>query len=69
MPIRMAKSVYRIWIGARIMPSLSSSVLMRPSLRMTSMIAKVRISRLVQNGMVIRNSQNRAALGGRVAMK
>ena len=28
-----------------------------PSLRITSWMAKVRISRLVQNGMVIRNSQ------------
>ncbi len=28
-----------------------------PSLRMTSWIAKVRISRLVQNGMVIRKNQ------------
>ncbi len=32
------------------------------------MIAKVRISRLVQNGMVIRNRQKARYFGGRVAM-
>ena len=57
------------------MPSLISSVLMRPSLRMICSMAKVRISRLVQNGMVIRNSQSsrvrsrprRHEIGGRKA--
>ena len=41
----------------RMMPSLSRIVLMMPSLRMICSTAKVRIRRLVQNGMVIRNSQ------------
>ena len=45
-----------------------SAELISPSLRITSRIAKVRISRLVQNGMVIRNSQIIRAFGGRVAM-
>ena len=40
-----------------------------PWLRITSMMAKVRISRLVQNGMVIRNSQSAPAPARRVAMK
>ncbi len=39
-----------------------------PPFRMTSMIAKVRISRLVQNGIVTRNSQIARCDGGRVAM-
>jgi hypothetical protein len=42
---------------------------MMPSLRITSCMAKVRISRLVQNGMVIRNSQSPRVRSGRVAMK
>lgn len=40
----------------------------RPSFRMTSLMAKVRIRRLVQNGMVMRKSHSARAAGGRVAM-
>ncbi len=57
-----------IWIGASITPSLSRKVFRMPSLRMIWLIAKVRISRLVQNGMVIRNSSTVRIRGGRVAM-
>jgi iron-sulfur cluster repair protein YtfE (RIC family) len=39
-----------------------------PSLRITSLMAKVRIRRLVQNGMVIRNSHIARCCAGRVAM-
>ena len=37
-------------------------------MRISSLIAKVRISRLVQNGMVMRKSQSARLAGGRVAM-
>ena len=49
-------------------PALIRRVFITPSLRMIWLIAKVRIRRLVQNGMVIRNSHAARALGGRVAM-
>ena len=55
-------------IGSVIRPAQISSVLRMPSLRITSLIATVRISRLVQNGMVIRNSHSARDVGGRVAM-
>ncbi len=51
------------------MPKRISKVLIRPSLRMICRMAKVRIRRLVQNGMVIRNSQSSRVRSGRVAMK
>ena len=69
MPSRIAKSVKSIWIGAEMIPSDSSTELTSPSLRMTSWIAKARISMLVQKGMVIRKSQIERLCGGRVAMK
>ena len=50
-------------------PGPTGCVLIMPSLRMICRIAKVRINRLVQNGMVIRNSQSSRVFGGRVAMK
>src|SRR5687767_15161417 len=40
-----------------------------PSLRITSMIAKVRMSKFVQNGIVIRNNQRARVRSERVAMK
>ena len=52
-----------------ISPSLRSSVFKSPSCRITSCNAKVRMSRLVQNGMVIRNSQMSRERSLRVAMK
>jgi hypothetical protein len=69
MPSMMAKSVNIIWIGAEMMPIFISRVLMMPSERITSCMAKVRMSRFVQNGMVIRNSQSERLCGARVAMK
>src|SRR3989338_4976312 len=55
-------------IGSLMIPLHSSTVFINPSLRITSLMAKVRIKRLVQNGMVIRNNHSARALGGRVAM-
>ena len=51
-----------------ITPSFKSSVFITPSLRMIWLMANVRINRLVQNGMVIRNNQPERAAGDRVAM-
>ena len=42
---------------------------MMPSLRITCCMAKVRMSRLVQNGMVTRKTQMSRDWRGRVAMK
>ena len=55
-------------MGVLMMPDHIRVELMTPSFRITSNIAMVRIRRLVQNGMVIRNSQRGRDLGGRVAM-
>ncbi|MNL79356.1 hypothetical protein D3C87_2059440 [compost metagenome] len=69
MPSSVAVSVNRIWIGVSMIPSQISALLSRPSLRMTCCMAKVRIRRLVQNGMVTRKTQTSRVCGGRVAMK
>ena len=69
MPSRIAVSVNRIWIGVEMTPALISSVLTMPSLRMICNTAKVRIRRLVQNGMVMRKSQRSRVFSLRVAMK
>jgi len=65
----MAKSVNIIWIGAEVTPSFIRIVLMMPSARITSWIAKVRMSMFVQKGMVMRNSHRERLRGARVAMK
>ena len=49
-------------------PVASNSRFSVPSARITSWIAMVRTSRLVQNGTVIRNIQKARVAGGRVAM-
>ena len=69
MPIRIAKSVNSICTGLSVMPVARSRRLMTPSLRMISSMAKVRIRRLVQNGIVIRNSQTSRERSARVEMK
>ncbi len=55
-------------IGSVMNPAFMRSVFSSPSLRMISLIAIVRISRFVQNGMVIRNSHSARDRGERVAM-
>ena len=65
----IAVSVNMIWIGVSMMPNLIRAVLRMPSLRITSIIAKVRMSRLVQNGMVMRKSQTSRVRSGLVEMK
>ena len=69
MPKRMAVSVNMIWIGWSMIPSARRAVLMTPSLRMTCIIAIVRMRRLVQKGMVMRKSHISRRSGRRVAMK
>ena len=69
MPSRMAVSVFMICSGCLMTPSAISAVLTSPSLRMTCCMAKVRIKRFVQNGMVTRKTQTSRVFGGRVAMK
>ena len=54
--------------AARSRPAQRSMLLITPSLRISSMMAKVRTSRLHQNGTVIRNSQKLRLRLGRVAM-
>ena len=69
MPIMMATSVNMICSGASMMPRPTMTELTMPSLRITSWMANVRISKLVQNGMVMRNSQMSRQRSLRVAMK
>ena len=69
MPSMIAKSVNMIWIGCSIMPEPEQQRVDDAFVADHLLIAKVRISRLVQNGMVIRNSQMSRLRSGRVAMK